>query len=260
MLRCLVSHNPATWSRQLVWVEYAHNTLPSSATGLSPFECSLGYQPPLFPEQEEEVGVPSAQFFVRRCRRTWKRARAALLRTNARYRRQADRRRTPAPRYRVGQRVWLSARDLPLRVESRKLSPRFIGPFQISRVISRSAVRLVLPRSLRVHPTFHVSRIKPVTNCPLSPLPRPAPLPRLVDGHPTFSVRRLLGVRARGRGFQYLVDWDGYGPEERSWVPARDILDPGLIADFRRRCPGQPGVHPGRPPGGVRRGGGSVTP
>ena len=188
-------------------MEYARNSLPSSSMGLSPFECAFGYQPPLFPEQEEEVGVSSAQLFVRCCRQTWKRARAALLRTCARYRRQADRHRTQAPRYRVGQRVWLSTRDLPLRVESRKLSPRYIGPFRIARIISRSAVRLLLPRSLRVHPTFHVSRLKPVSTCSLSPVPRPAPLPRLLDAHQIFTVRRLLKVRPRGRGFQYLVDW-----------------------------------------------------
>ena len=64
-LRCLVSQNPASWSKHLIWVEYAHNTLPSSATGLSPFQCAYGYQPPLFPDLEKEVNVPSAQKFIR---------------------------------------------------------------------------------------------------------------------------------------------------------------------------------------------------
>ena len=70
-LVCLVSANPTTWSQQLVWVEYARNTLPCSATGLLPFECSLWCQPPLFPEQEEEVGTPSVQMFIHRCH-TWR--------------------------------------------------------------------------------------------------------------------------------------------------------------------------------------------
>ncbi|KAG1944952.1 retrotransposable element [Pimephales promelas] len=82
-LRCLVSKNPSSWSQQLSMVEYAHNTLPVSSTGLSPFECSVGYQPPIFPSLESEVAVPSAHAFIQRCHRTSTRARETLLQVGA---------------------------------------------------------------------------------------------------------------------------------------------------------------------------------
>ncbi len=70
MLRCLTSCTPALWCDQLSWAEYAHSSLPSSVTGLSPFECCLGYQPPLFTSQESQASVPSVETFIQRCKRT----------------------------------------------------------------------------------------------------------------------------------------------------------------------------------------------
>ncbi len=114
VLRCLVTQNPASWSQHLSWVEYAHNSLPVSSTGLSPFECSLGYQPPIFPSLESEVTVPSAHAFVQKCRHTWRRARETLLRAGARTKAQADRHRSKPPVCVVGQKVWLSSKNIPL--------------------------------------------------------------------------------------------------------------------------------------------------
>ena len=121
-LRCLVSQNPPTLSKHLIWVEYAHNTLPFSFSGLSPFQCAYGYQPSLFPILDE-VSVPSAQAH---CHRIWTGARQVLLWSSARVKRAADCWRSSAPPYKEGQMVWLSSKDLPLRVESRKLAPRLV--------------------------------------------------------------------------------------------------------------------------------------
>ncbi|KAG1933640.1 retrotransposable element [Pimephales promelas] len=231
ILRSLAFRNPVSWSEQLSWAEYALNSAPSSATGLSPFQCCLGYQPPLFSSQETESQVPSVQAFIQRAKRTWREVRSALVKSRSRTRRAANRRRVKSPRYSVGQRVWLSTLNLPLQSTSRKLAPKFIGPFRILKILSPVSVRLKLSTNLRrVHPVFHVSCIKPVIRAP----PRPVTPPVRVEGAPVYRVRRLLDVRPRGRGHQFLVDWEGYGPEERCWIPSRDVLDRSLIDDFYR--------------------------
>ena len=79
------------------------------------------------------------------------------------------RKRRPAPNYHPGPRVWLSAKDLNLKASSKKLAPRFVGPFPVTRNIGPAAVRLRLPQSLRVHPTFHVSQVKPVRESRIVP-------------------------------------------------------------------------------------------
>uniref|UniRef100_A0A3B3XMZ2 Gypsy retrotransposon integrase-like protein 1 n=1 Tax=Poecilia mexicana TaxID=48701 RepID=A0A3B3XMZ2_9TELE len=246
-LRCVSSSNPEDWAQYLPWVEYAHNSHISVATGLSPFEVSLGYQPPLLSVDENEISVTSVQHHIRRCNKIWKETVTALNHTAAQNKRLADRKRRPAPVYTAGQKVWLSTKDIPLRSMSRKLSPRFIGPYEILSVVSPTVVRLRLPPSLRIHATFHVSQVKPVRSSPLCPPAEPPPPARDVDGHPTYSVRRIVDSRRRGRGFQYLVDWEGYGPEERSWVPRSFILDPSLISDYTASQPSTSS----RPPGGV---------
>jgi len=95
----MTSQNPTSWIQHLNWVEYA--------TGLSPFQCVYVYLPPVFPDLMGEVAAPSAQALVQRCQLTWRRGRAVLLRMSDRYKRAADKHRTPVPRYRVEQRVFV---------------------------------------------------------------------------------------------------------------------------------------------------------
>ncbi|KAK3548255.1 hypothetical protein QTP70_005826 [Hemibagrus guttatus] len=47
------------WSQYLPWAEYAQSSLCQESTKLMPFQCILGYQPPLFPWSAEPSEVPT---------------------------------------------------------------------------------------------------------------------------------------------------------------------------------------------------------
>ncbi|KAK3533208.1 hypothetical protein QTP70_013610 [Hemibagrus guttatus] len=160
-LRSYCSREQQRWSEFLPWAEYAQNSLTHSSTGLTPFQCVLGYQPPLFPWSGEPSSVPAVEEWYQRSQEVWERAHVRLQRAVRRQRLQADRHRRPHPAYQVGQMVWLSTRNLRLKLPCRKLSPKFIGPFEIVRQVNPVAYRLRLPASYRICPTFHASLLKP---------------------------------------------------------------------------------------------------
>jgi hypothetical protein len=81
--------------------------------------------------------------------------------------------------------------------------------------------KLELPENLRVHSTFHVFLLKPVSRNASRPNQEnnSRPPPDLVHNEPEFEVEAVLKSRQlRGREREYLVKWKGYHPIEASWV------------------------------------------
>ncbi len=137
----------------------------------------------------------------------------------------------------------------------RKLSPRYVGPFKILRQITPVSFRLALPANYRISPTLHVSLLKPASGSrgvedQEEAGDQRAP-PIIIDGEEVYRVQEVLDSSRRGR----VVDWERFGPEERSWVNAEEILDPSITTDFHRAHLDKSAQRPrGRPR--RRRGGG----
>jgi hypothetical protein len=89
----------------------------------------------------------------------------------------------------VGDRVWLSTKNLPLRTGTRKLASIWAGPYLITGVVGDVAYRLELPIDWLIHDVFHVSQLKPV----VGDVQRETEL--LVDGELEYEIEKILDMR-----------------------------------------------------------------
>jgi len=73
----------------------------------------------------------------------------------------ADFHRREALEYKVGDKVWLSTKNLNVDRPSHKLTEQQLGPYKIVKIISSNAVKLKLPTSFKIHDVINISRIHP---------------------------------------------------------------------------------------------------
>ncbi len=193
-LRTFCHGRQNSWNQFLGWAEYAQNSLRQSSTGLTPFQCVLGFQPPLFPWSGEPSDFPAFDYWFRESEGVWDATHHQLQQAVRRQRMAVDVRRSASPEYQPGQKVWLSTRDIKLRLPCWKLSPRFVGPFTILEQINPVTYKLQLPPHYKIHPTFHVSLLKPFSPS-VSPEPgrtEEHPLPLLQDEGAIYRVKDTL--------------------------------------------------------------------
>ncbi|XP_019150573.1 PREDICTED: uncharacterized protein LOC109147369 [Ipomoea nil] len=124
----------------------------------------------------------------------------------------------------VGDKVWL--RVSPNRGVMRfgrkgKLSPRFIGLYEILERVGNLAYRLALPMELeRVHNIFHVSQLKKYVHDPTHVLP-PEVIP--LDDDMSYEERplKILDFKTRDTRRKLVkmvkVWWSHHGVEEATW-------------------------------------------
>uniref|UniRef100_A0A803JWS4 Integrase catalytic domain-containing protein n=1 Tax=Xenopus tropicalis TaxID=8364 RepID=A0A803JWS4_XENTR len=250
-LRCYVSDNQSSWSELLPWAEFAYNNATHSSSGRSPFFVVYGLHPKAFSFSGSNSSVPSANSSVLEFSEIWSSVHDSLSAASLAQEKAANKSRREAPQYKVGDLVWLSTKNIKLKVPSPKLGPRFIGPYPIISIVNPSSVHLQLPPNFKIANTFHVSLLKPATNTRRLFVPPPL----LVEGQPEYEIQEFLDSRLVRGKLQYLTRWKGFGPEENSWVSVEDIKADCLRRQFHIRFPEKPGgpVAPPREGGNVMK-------
>ncbi|XP_050908703.1 uncharacterized protein LOC127122406 [Lathyrus oleraceus] len=122
-----------------------------------------------------------------------------------------------------GEWVWLKLQPYrqssPRDQTSPKLAKRFFGPYQIKRVIGTITYELMLPPESRVHPVFHVSKLKPFHGSP--PLNTPPLDTTVTETMVQLQPSQVLGRRTIhsliGHITQLLAQWVGLPALEATW-------------------------------------------
>jgi hypothetical protein len=197
-LRGYINYQQDDWHSWLSQAEFAHNAHTSETTKTSPFFANYAFHPRLEitlpgPPETTEEDSPDITRTLHELQ--------AMLKEEIRYaqeihQEQADRHRHPAPALRIGDKVWLSTKNIRTTRPSKKLDQRRMGPYPITAIVGPRAYQLGLPGNLKIHPTFHVNLLEPAAQD--DPIPGQCtaePPPIEIQGSPEWAVVELIDSR-----------------------------------------------------------------
>ncbi|KAL0536641.1 hypothetical protein IC582_025599 [Cucumis melo] len=164
MLRACALEFPGSWDSHLHLMEFAYNNSYQATIGMAPFEALYGKccRSPICWGEIGEQRLMGPEL-VQSTNEAIQKIRSRMHTAQSRQKSYADVRRKDLE-LEIGDKVFLKVAPMKgvLRFERRgKLSPRFVGPFEILERIGPVAYRLALPPSLStVHDVFHVSMLR----------------------------------------------------------------------------------------------------
>ena len=143
--------------------------------------------------------------------------------------------------------MWLSSENVRTGHLTKKIDYKWLGPYVIEQVISRSAYQLKLPASFgKTHPIFSVTLPCPFEGDLIAKCQEGHPLPPpliICDGIEEYKVEKILNSWILHGKVEYLVRWKGYGVEEDEWCLTRNVQgSKQLVAEFHCTHPQAP--HP----------------
>jgi hypothetical protein len=143
------------------------NSSISESTGYTPFELTGGYMPSMIKEiRTDEIFASGVKSFAATALGNLADAHDVIIEARSFQSDNANRKRGTEPKIEPGDLVYLSTKNLNLLKNwARKLCPRFIGPYKVTKANPASSnYTLELPVALqerRIYPTFHVGLLRP---------------------------------------------------------------------------------------------------
>ena len=242
-LRCYIDYQQTDWSTLLPIAEFAYNNATHSTTKTTPFFANLGYHPKFsvtIPRiTKDNVPVSDRIQALKDLHSEMKFNIQTALEAHARH---FNTKVTSQPDFQIGDKVWLNSTNLRTARPARKLDYKRVGPFTVLEKVGTRSYRLELPRTMKVHPVFHVSLLERFQPDLIPGRTARPPPPLVIAGEDEYEVEVILDSKVIRNRLFYFVHWKGYPISHRSWEPA-DFLQhcTELVLQFHQDHPSKPG-------------------
>lgn len=242
-LRTFVAYEQSDWTRWLPLAQIALDNKVSSTTGVSPFFLSHGYNAETIttthtPSTEDRTRNPRerGERIVSKLREAQDFAQSAMAAAQQMQEHYANRKREPPCSYKIGDKVWLSLKNIKTVRPSKKLD-WVHAKYTVTNVYKQSPHFYQLDVPPGIHNKFHTSLLRPAATDALPSQARDDAQPpalAIEDGEPWYGVEAVLRCRTRriGRGSrrEAFVKWTGFAAP--TWEPLVNVDQTDALREF----------------------------
>jgi len=217
--------------------EFTYNNKVHTATKISLFKANYGQDPKMGFKRRKKGKYEAVEKFIERMRKIQEEAKTTLGKAQEKMKKFANRKKREEEEYRVGDLVLLSTKDLKWQMKGRrseKLTKCFVGPYKVKGIISSNAIELELPKSIKIHPVFNVSRVQ-LYKPQVEGQKKIPPKLVIIKREEEFEVEKILNKRMIRGKKKFLVRWKGYTAEEDTWENRENLENAKeLVEEFER--------------------------
>ena len=246
-LRMYCNYQQNDWPQLLATAEFSYNNHYQASTKTSPFFSNYGYHPSsniMFKKGGGEC-VPASEDFIHKLKSIQEENKSNITRAQKSQALYYNKKRKQVQNLHIGDQVYKNTKNITTTRPMKKLDHKRIGPFKIIKKLSSHAYKLDLPPSMKIHPTFHISKLTPRYVKGLEDingrLVAPPP-PIIIDSNEEYEVEKILDSRRYRNKLQYKVKWKGYeDPSEDTWEAEENLKNAMLlIKQFHIAYPNKP--------------------
>ena len=206
-LRMCIDHQQEQWPDWLGTAEFVYNNKAHLSTKTSLFKANYGQDPRMEFEVRKREKYEGAEKFVAKIKEIQGEAKVALEKVQEEMRKYADRKRGEVDKYKVGDLVILSTKDLKyqiIRRRTEKLTERFVGPYKIKKIVLTNVVELELPSTIKIHLVVNISRMHKYVG-QVEEQKKEQPTPVIIKGEKEWEVEKILNKQQIQRKDKYLI-------------------------------------------------------